>query len=111
MKIAVVGAAYVMAAPDPVACWGAAELMRREFNLPITAVTGPATDNEVGLVYITGGLGLPAHNARRDAAGLLAVVRQAIAEWAGRAEPAARAGGLDPVRRSAGPALSGVSAR
>ena len=50
-----VGAAYVMAAPDPVACWGAAELMRREFGLPITAITGPATDNEVGQVYITGG--------------------------------------------------------
>jgi hypothetical protein len=106
-----VGAAYVMAAPDPVACWGAAELMRREFDLPITAITGPATDNEVGQVYITGGLGLPAHNARRDAAGLLAVVRQAIAEWAERAEPAVRAGGPDPVRRSAGPAFSGVLAR
>ena len=59
------GAAYVMAAPDPVACWGAAELMRREFSLPITAITGPATDNEVGQVYIRTGLGLPAHNARR----------------------------------------------
>ena len=47
-----------MAAPDPVACWGAAELMRREFDLPITAITGPATDNEVGQVYITTGLGL-----------------------------------------------------
>src|SRR5919107_336913 len=40
------GAAYVMAAPDPVACWGAAELMRADFGLPITAMTGPATDNE-----------------------------------------------------------------
>ena len=76
-----VGAAYVMAAPDPVACWGAAELMRREFGLPITAITGPATDNEVGQVYITGSLGLPAHNARRDAAGLIAAVRTALAAW------------------------------
>jgi hypothetical protein len=77
-----VGAAYVMAAPDPVACWGAVELMRREFDLAITAITGPATDNEVGQVYITTGLGLPAHNARRDAPGLLAAVRQALASWA-----------------------------
>ena len=45
--------------------------MRREFGLPITAITGPATDNEVGQDYITAGLGLPAHNARRDAAGLV----------------------------------------
>jgi hypothetical protein len=76
-----VGAAYVMAAPDPVACWGAAELMRREFDLPITAITGPATDNEVGQVYITAGLGLAAHNARRDAAGLVGAVRASLAAW------------------------------
>src|SRR3954470_11210470 len=76
-----VGAAYIMAAPDPVACWGAAELMAREFSLPITAITGPATDNEVGLVYIQTGLGLPAHNARRDAAGLVDVVRTALSQW------------------------------
>jgi hypothetical protein len=73
-----VGAAYILAAPDPVACWGAAELMHREFGLPITAITGPATDNEVGQVYITASLGLPAHNARRDAVGLVAVVRKAL---------------------------------
>ena len=85
------GAAYVMAAPDPVACWGAAELMRREFALPITAITGPATDNEVGQVYITGGLGLPAHNARRDAAGLVATVRTAMADWVERSESFAAA--------------------
>jgi hypothetical protein len=76
-----IGAAYVMAAPDPVACWGALELMRREFELPITVMTGPATDNEVGQVYITAGLGLPAHNARRDTAGLVAVVRAALDDY------------------------------
>jgi hypothetical protein len=81
-----VGAAYVMAAPDPVACWGAAELMTREFSLPITVITGPATDNEVGLVYIQTGLGLPAHNARRDAVGLVQVVRNAVDAWATRHE-------------------------
>jgi hypothetical protein len=76
-----VGAAYVMAAPDPVACWGAAELMRGQFGLPITVITGPATDNEVGQLYIQSSLGLPAHNARRDAAGLLSVVRGALDGW------------------------------
>ena len=76
-----VGAAYVMAAPDPVACWGATRLMREEFGLPITVITGPATDNEVGQVYIQTGLGLPAHNARRDASGLLSVVRRSLEEW------------------------------
>jgi hypothetical protein len=78
-----VGAAYVMAAPDPVACWGAAELMRREYDLSITAVTGPATDNEVGITYVQAELGLAAHNARRDADGLVAAVRRSIETWTG----------------------------
>lgn len=75
------GAAWVMAAPDPVGCWGARELMTHEFGLPITVLTGPATDNAVGRDYITSMLGLPAHNARRDADGMLARVMEAMAEW------------------------------
>jgi hypothetical protein len=86
-ELMTVGAAYVMAAPDPVACWGAAELMRREYNLPITAITGPATDNEVGITYVQAELGLAAHNARRDADGLVGAVRSALDEWARRGEP------------------------
>jgi hypothetical protein len=85
-----VGAAYLMAAPDPVACWGAAELMRNEFALPITAITGPATDNEVGLTYIQSRLGLPAHNARRDAAGLVAAVRESLDRWVASRESGVR---------------------
>ena len=80
-ELMAVGAAYVMAAPDPVACWGAAELMQREYGLPITAVTGPATDNEVGITYVQAGLGLAAHNARRDADGLVSVVARAVEHW------------------------------
>jgi hypothetical protein len=88
-----VGAAFVMAAPDPVACWGAAELMRNQFGLPLTVITGPATDNEVGQVYVQTGLGLPAYNARRDAAGLLAVVRKALDGWvASHQSPVTRKG-------------------
>ena len=75
------GAAWVMAAPDPVGCWGARELMTREFGLPITVITGPATDNAVGREYITTALGVPADQARRDADGMLARVMESIAEW------------------------------
>ena len=75
------GAAYVMAAPDPVACWGAQQLMRDDFHLPITAITGPATDNEVGRRYIVQELGIPSHNARRDAAGLVQRVLEAVEGW------------------------------
>lgn len=107
-----VGAAYVMAAPDPVACWGAAELMRSQFSLPITAITGPATDNEVGQVYVQTGLGLPAHNARRDAPGLLAVVRDALDKWAeGRAAAAVDLGSAVETGARVDPGLATLEAK
>jgi hypothetical protein len=81
-ELAAAGAAWVMAAPDPVACWGANELMRSSFNLPITVVTGPATDNEVGRDYIRQSLHLPAHNALRDAGGLTSVVLASLQQAA-----------------------------
>ena len=67
--------AHVVAAPDPVAAWGAAMLYRDRFRQPIIAVTGPVTDNEVGRDAVRRDLGLPSHNARRDPAGLVAAVR------------------------------------
>jgi hypothetical protein len=72
------GAAHVMAAPDPVGCWGAHQLMCNHFNLGITCFTGPATDNQVGRDYIAANLGIPAHNALRDAAGLVETVRATL---------------------------------
>jgi hypothetical protein len=78
-ELMAVGAAHVMCAPDPVGCWGAAELYRDEFHLPITVISGPATDNEVGREYVRAKLGLPAHNALREAPALVAVVRDAVA--------------------------------
>lgn len=82
-ELAAAGAAFVVAAPDPVGCWGAAEVLRREHGIAISVFTGPATDNEVGLGYIRSALAIPAHNARRDAAGLVAVVRRAVERRAG----------------------------
>lgn len=74
--------AWVVAAPDPVGCWGAVEILRRSYNLTATALTGPATDNEVGLDYIRSSLGIPAHNAKRDPQGLVAAVQKALAQHA-----------------------------
>ena len=73
-----VGAAYVMAAPDPVGCWGSVTLMRDLFGLPVTVLTGPATDNEVGRDYVKAELRLPAFNALREAPARVEVVRQAL---------------------------------
>lgn len=71
-------AAHVVAAPDPVACWGAVQLFRDRFHQPLTVITGPATDNDVGRTYVRGTLGVPAHNAQRDSGGLLQVVLAAL---------------------------------
>ncbi len=77
-ELSAAGRAWVMAAPDPVGCWGADQLMRGVYGLPITVLTGPATDNQVGRDYISASLGIPAHNALRDAEGLLGAVRSAL---------------------------------
>jgi hypothetical protein len=79
-ELMAVGAVHVMCAPDPVACWGAAELYKNEFRLPITVISGPATDNEVGRRYVRESLGLPAHNALREAPAFVGVVRDALLE-------------------------------
>ena len=84
-------AAIVMAAPDPVGCWGAVTLMRDEFGLPVDVLTGPATDNEVGRSYVHRALGLPAHNALKDARGLVGAVRRAMELRLGPLAPAGAA--------------------
>jgi hypothetical protein len=88
------GAAQVLCAGDPVGCWGAARIFAERFGLGLTVVSGPATDNDVGRAFVEGTLGLPAKNALTDPAGLVAVVRQALAGWRARttAGRAARAG-------------------
>lgn len=84
-------AAIVMAAPDPVGCWGAVQLMKELFGLGIDVITGPATDNEVGRDYVRGALGLPAHNAFNDPSGLVGVVRGALQRRAVAVAPACAA--------------------
>lgn len=73
-----VAAAHVVCAPDPVGCWGVAQLYRNQFELPITAISGPATDNDVGREFVRTTLGVPAYNARREAERLVEVVREAL---------------------------------
>lgn len=87
-ELAGAACSWIMAAPDPVACWGAVELMRERFGLPVDAITGPATDNDVGRNYIRATLGVAAHNARRDAAGLVAVARKGYDAWVASHTPA-----------------------
>ena len=53
----------VLCANDPVSAWGGAELLRKEFSIEPTIVTGPATDNDVGIQQINDRCDLPAINA------------------------------------------------
>ncbi|MBT8083533.1 MAG: hypothetical protein KJP08_07230 [Gammaproteobacteria bacterium] len=53
----------LLCANDPVSAWGGVELLRKEFHIEPALVTGPATDNEVGVQQIDERTGLPAINA------------------------------------------------
>ena len=62
--------AVVLSANDPVAAWGGVKLLREQFGLEPCVVTGPATDNQVGVEIIERQLGLPAFNSLSHGAAL-----------------------------------------
>ncbi len=55
--------AVILCANDPVSAWGGTKLLREQFEIEPSIVTGPATDNAVGVDQIAERLGLPAINA------------------------------------------------
>ena len=55
--------AVVLCANDPVAAWGGDRLLREEYGITPAVVTGPATDNAVGIDQIAERTSLPAINA------------------------------------------------
>lgn len=55
--------AVILCANDPVAAWGGTRILREQFDIEPVLVTGPATDNAVGINQITDRLSLPAINA------------------------------------------------
>jgi hypothetical protein len=55
--------AVVLSANDPVAAWGGVKLLRERFDIEPCAVTGPATDNAVGVNIIQDQMGVRAVNA------------------------------------------------
>jgi hypothetical protein len=56
----------VLSANDPVAAWGGVKLLREKFGIEPAVVTGPATDNAVGVNIIRDQFGVPAFNAITD---------------------------------------------
>ena len=53
----------VLCANDPVSAWGGAKILREQFGIEPAVVTGPATDNDVGIDQIRERLELQAINA------------------------------------------------
>ncbi len=62
--------AVVLSANDPVAAWGGVKLLRERFGIEPAVVTGPATDNAVGVEIIRDQMGVPAFNAMTSGADL-----------------------------------------
>jgi hypothetical protein len=60
----------VLSANDPVAAWGGVKLLRERFGVEPTAVTGPATDNSVGVDIIEEQMQVKAFNAITNGAAL-----------------------------------------
>jgi hypothetical protein len=56
-------ASTVLCANDPVGAWGGIPLLRDNYGLKTSVVTGPVTDNEVGRNYVEKNLNVPAENA------------------------------------------------
>ncbi|MDH3431299.1 MAG: hypothetical protein OEM60_02200 [Gammaproteobacteria bacterium] len=55
--------AVILCANDPVSAWGGTRILRENFAIEPAVVTGPATDNAVGVDQIRERLSLPAINA------------------------------------------------
>lgn len=70
--------AHVVAATDLAGAWAAEQTFTQRYRAPITAITGPVTDNDVGRRYIENRLGVAAINARQSPNQLTERVYQAI---------------------------------
>ena len=62
--------AVILSANDPVAAWGGVKLLRERFGIEPCVVTGPATDNQVGIEIIATQMGVAAFNALSSGAAL-----------------------------------------
>jgi hypothetical protein len=60
----------VLCANDPVGAWGGARLLREEFGIEPTVISGPATDNQVGIDIIRERSNVAAINAMTNSAEL-----------------------------------------
>ena len=70
--------AVVLCANDPVAAWGGCKILREQYGIEPAVVTGPATDNAVGVDQIVTRMALPAINALTNGAALGDLIASAL---------------------------------
>lgn len=70
--------AVVLCANDPVGAWGGAKILREQYAIEPAVVTGPSTDNAVGVNLIREYLNLAGHNALTHGVELGDAVHRAI---------------------------------
>jgi hypothetical protein len=68
----------VLCANDPVGAWGGAKLLREDFGIEPTVISGPATDNQVGIDIIRDRSNVAAINAMTHSAELGDLLQQSI---------------------------------
>jgi hypothetical protein len=78
-----------LCANDPVSAWGGVKLLREEFAIEPTVVTGPATDNDVGIEIIKRRSQVDAINALSGSAELGDLLQMAVGLGQKRAAKAA----------------------
>jgi hypothetical protein len=70
--------AVVLCANDPVAAWGGCKILREQYGIEPAVVTGPATDNAVGVDQIATRMELPAINALTNGGALGDLIANAL---------------------------------
>jgi hypothetical protein len=68
----------VLCANDPVAAWGGVKILRETYDIDPAVVTGPATDNAVGVDLIEQQMGVPGRNALTSGLALGDVVHDSL---------------------------------
>lgn len=65
-ELRALGTVFVFCANDPVGVAGGVANLKERYGIQVDLVTGPATDNRVGVRFVEREVGIPAHNARTD---------------------------------------------
>jgi hypothetical protein len=74
------GSAFLLCANDPVGVVGGVQELQARYGIQVDIVTGPATDNGVGVRFVAQATGLPGLNARNCPKGLASHVFELLGQ-------------------------------